>query len=121
MRLDWRQVVPAVLVGCLLGLWTGAALEHRRPPKPSTERMLSRFSRDLALDPGQRDSLKAVLESYGPKFDALHEDAETRFSALRDSMHAEIAQLLKPEQAERFQKMQARWDSRHKKSRLPPP
>jgi hypothetical protein len=114
MNLNWKQIVPALLVGCLIGFWTGAFLAHRRHAPPSTEKMLSKFSKDLSLDAVQKDSLKAVLESYSGRFDALHEDAETRLSEIRGAMNGDIAKLLRPEQQKKFQEMQSHWGSRHK-------
>ncbi len=113
MRLDWKQIVPALLVGCLLGFWGGALLGHRRPPPPKTDRMLERFSRELRLEPGQRESVKTILEGYRPKFDALQDQTEARLLELRTAMNGEIDKLLQPEQQARFQELQARWETRH--------
>lgn len=110
MRFDWKQVLPALLLGCLLGFWTGAILGHRRAPR-GPERMLDKFSRELRLEAGQRDSVKTVLETFRPRFDAQNE----RLLELRMDMNKEIAKLLDPEQQKRFQEMQARWEARHKR------
>jgi Spy/CpxP family protein refolding chaperone len=110
MRLDWKQILPALLAGCLLGFWTGALLPHRRAPR-GADRMLDKFSRELRLEAGQRDSLKAVLEGYRPKFDALNE----QMLALRRDMNLEISKFLTTEQGKRFQELQARWEARHQR------
>ena len=110
MRLDWKQIVPALLLGSLLGLWAGAFLGHRRPPR-GPERMLDKFSRELRLEIGQRDSVKAVLEAFRPRFDTQND----RLLELRTDMNKEITKLLNPEQQKRFQDMQARWEARHQR------
>jgi Spy/CpxP family protein refolding chaperone len=114
MKPDWKQIVPALLIGCLLGLWTGTLLGHRRHAAPGAERTINKFSRDLGLDTAQRDSLKAIMESYRGKFDSLHADTTVRLSEIRAAMNEDIAKLLRPDQQQRFQDMQTRWDARHK-------
>jgi len=114
MRPDWKQIVPALLLGCLLGLWTGAFLGHRRHLPPSPDKMLSRFSKELRLEAGQREALRAVMESYRGRFDSLHAEAEARLSELRQAMNGEIAKQLDAGQQKKFQEMQARWETRHK-------
>lgn len=114
MRLDWKQIVPALLLGCLLGIWTGAFLGHRRHSPPSTEKLLDRFSKDLRLEAGQREALRTVMESYRGRFDSLHADTEARLAEIRAAMNGEIVKLLQPEQQKKFQEMQARWEAHHK-------
>lgn len=114
MRLDWKQILPALLVGCLAGFWAGALLGHRRPPA-KTDRMLDRFSRELRLAAGQRESVKTVLEGYRPEFDALHDETDARLLALRTAMNSELDKLLQPEQQARFKELQARWEARHQR------
>lgn len=113
MRLDWKQIVPALLVGCLLGFWGGALLGHRRPPPPKTDRMLEKFSAELRLDPDQKAALKIILEQQIPRFSALRTRTDEELKEMRSSMNKEIDKLLKPEQQARFQELQARWETRH--------
>ena len=119
MRVDWRQVVPALLLGCLLGLWGGhwlsrAAYGRMLRQGSDTQRLLNKFSSELKLDAGQQEAVKAVLESYRAQMKALHEGHAKRFGEIRASMHGDVAKLLNPEQLKRFQDMQARWDARRK-------
>lgn len=116
MRLDWKQILPALLVGCLAGFWAGALLGHRRPP-PKTDRMLDKFSRELRLEAGQEESVKTILERYRPKFDALHGETDARLLELRTAMNSELDKLLQPEQQARFKELQTRWEARHQKRR----
>jgi len=119
MRLDWRQVVPALLLGCLIGIWGGAwlhraGLRHMRTDATDTQRLLNKFNSELKLDAGQQDAVKAVLESYRTQMKALHEEHSKRFGEIRASMRNDIAKLLTPEQLKRFQDIQSRWDAHHK-------
>lgn len=119
MRLDWRQVVPALLLGCIIGLWAGAwmhraALRHTRAGASDTQRLLAKFNAELKLDAGQQETVRAVWESYRTQMKALHEDSFRRFEEIRASMRGDLAKLLNPKQQKRFQDMQARWDGRRK-------
>ncbi len=112
MNLQWKQIVPALLIGCLLGLWAGFLLPkisgHWRRNGLGTERLLNKFSKELSLDNAQRDAVKAVLESYSGKIKSFHEE-------IRASMNADIARLLSPEQQKKFEDLRTRWETRHKK------
>ena len=119
MKLDWKQVLPALLLGCLIGLWAGAwmhraALRHMRADMSDTQRLLDRFNAELKLDAGQKEAVKSILESYRAQMKALHEDSFKRFGEIRASMRGDISRLLNPEQLKRFQDIQSRWDARHK-------
>ena len=119
MRLDWKQIAPALLLGCLIGIWGGAwlhraGLRHMRTDATDTQRLLNKFNSELKLDAGQQDAVKAVLESYRTQMKALHEEHSKRFGEIRASMRNDIAKLLNPEQLKRFQDIQSRWDAHHK-------
>jgi hypothetical protein len=118
-RLDWRQVVPALLLGCLLGIWGGHWLSrtaHARMMRRGTdaERTLKRLSSELKLDEQQQAAFKAVLESYQGKVKALHEEHSRRFEELRASMRGDLVKLLDPAQQKSFADIQSRWDSHRK-------
>jgi hypothetical protein len=119
MRVDWRQIVPALLLGCLIGIWGGAwlhraALHHMRTRVSDTQQLLDRVNAELKLDAGQQVVVKAVLESYRTQMKTLHEENIKHIEEIRASMRGDLAKLLNPEQQKRFQDLQARWDSRHK-------
>ena len=125
MRIDWRQAVPALLLGALLGLWAGHWISRSAHEKllsrgPDTEHVLRKFTAELALDAKQQQDFKTVLESYRGRLQALHEDSAKRFDEVRLSMRADLSKLLSPDQQKRFQEMQARWEARHKSWALPP-
>lgn len=118
MRLDWKQILPALLIGCLAGFWGNTLLRsigHRRPSAPNVENMLEKFSAELSLDPSQKTALKIVLEQQVPRFSALRTRTDEELKEIRSSMNGEIDKLLKPEQQARFQELQARWEARHQR------
>lgn len=119
MNLNWRQVFPAFLIGCLLGacigVWHQRAAFHRFWREgPNTQRLLDKFGRELKLDARQREDVKAVLERKREKTKALRQEMSSKFKEIRLSMRGDIEKLLSPEQKERFQRMQARWEARRK-------
>ena len=119
MKLEWKQIIPAVLIGCLLGLWAGAwlptaSLRRLRCGGPQTQRLLSSFNQELQLDARQQEAVKAVLESYREKTKSLHRDTAARFLEIRASMRGDVERLLTPEQRKKFQDLPARWDAQHK-------
>ena len=120
MKLEWKQVIPALLIGCIVGLLAGSGLHHAvafwriRHGGPSTERLLNKFTKELKLDAAQTEGVKAVLETYRGKAQSVHQELFSRFTDIRTSMRGDIEKLLSPEQQKRFQGMQSRWDSHHK-------
>ena len=120
MKLEWKQVIPALLIGCIVGLLAGSGLHHAvafwriRHGGPSTEQLLEKFTKALKLDARQEEGVRAVLETYRGKTQSLHQELSSRFKDIRTSMRADIEKLLTPEQQKRFQEMQSRWDSHHR-------
>jgi len=120
MRIEWKQAAPALVLGCIVGLLAGAGLHHAavfwrmHHGGPGAERLLNKFSKELKLEPAQREGVKAVLETYRGKTQTLHQETAARFLEIRTAMRADIDKLLTPEQRKRFQEMQSRWDSHHK-------
>ena len=119
MKLEWKQVIPALLIGCIVGLLAGsclhmAALWRLHHGGSGTERLLNRFSKELKLDARQREGVKAVLETYRDKTKSLHQETSARFMDVRASMRGDIEKLLTPEQQKKFKDMQARWDPHHR-------
>ncbi|MDD5656377.1 MAG: hypothetical protein PHF00_03885 [Elusimicrobia bacterium] len=113
MRLSWRQVIPALLIGLLAGTGLCRARVWRlRHHGPTEERILAKFDRELKLDASQRDAVLAVLKAHREKLAALHQETKARFEAARAAMDADIEGILKPEQRERFAAMKKRWTRR---------
>lgn len=112
-----QAVSAALLAGLLAGAWVGSALDrralrrlHRRGP--DVERMVGRFRRELKLDDAQAAKVREALESRRAKHEALRQEHEARFKALRAEIDADIEKLLTGEQRERFAEMRAEWEKR---------
>lgn len=121
MRPAWRQVVPALLIGCLIGAAAGSwcqRLTFRNFWKhgPDSQRLLSKFSRELSLDAGQKDAVKALLDAQHPKVMALHREMSAKMVSLRRETRESMRTLLNPDQQKKLDAMSARWEARHKKS-----
>ncbi len=112
MNLQYKQIVPALLIGCLLGLWAGFFLPrisgHWHHSGLDTERLLNKFTKELQLDANQKDAAKEILESYSARIKTFHEE-------IRASMHSDISHLLSAEQQQKFDDLMKRWEARHKK------
>ena len=122
MKLAWKQVAIAVVLGGCLG-FVGACwglprlLHHRWGGGQFQQRLLDRFSSKLQLRPEQRNQVAAILEAKRKKIDALRAEMRPQFEELRTSTSTEIRRLLTPEQQKRFDVMEAKLDARVKRFR----
>lgn len=123
MRLEWRQVVPALLIGLALGAGLGRWAHWRHHGGGSPERrygrMVERFSRALDLTPDQRDRVESILETKRQRIRALRAETRPRFEEIRRSTKEEIRKVLTPEQAERFARLEEKWARMRQRRRAP--
>ena len=98
-------------------LATGAVMNTRldqlkrlRSPGGFTERMEEVIQ---PTDEAQRAEIRAVLDRSHERFHTAWKECGTRFTALGDSMRAELEPLLTPEQQTRFNE----WMERDRKQR----
>lgn len=124
MNPAWKTLLPAFLIGLLVGGFAGArcqrAAMHRFWQKGfDSERMLKKFDRELGLDAKQEEAVRAIVTRQREKVVAMHEETRARFDELRKAMRAEIEPLLTPEQKPRYEAMAARWDARRLKMKGP--
>ena len=121
-----KYIIPAFLVGCLAGGFFGARAQkaafHRFAQKGfNTERVISKFTRELDLDAKQQESVKGIVSKHHEKMMSLHKQRSAQFSETRLAMREEIKKLLTPEQQGKFAAMLARWDARRKGREGPAP
>ncbi|OGS04783.1 MAG: hypothetical protein A3G41_04020 [Elusimicrobia bacterium RIFCSPLOWO2_12_FULL_59_9] len=121
MKLEWKQILIAFILGVLLAGGLGAlALKynaHRRwGGEPGYARMVERFNKKLDLTAEQSAKVAAILEEKRKKIKALRGEFGPRFEEIRNSARAEIRGVLDDRQREKFDKLQAK-DSRWKKRR----
>lgn len=122
MKLEWRQVAAAFLIGLIAGTAIGRwGLRFRSHKHWGSEkhysRMLKRFSSKLDLTPEQRKQVATILDAKREKIKALHSEIRPEFEEIRTSTKAEIRRLLTPEQQEKFDQLQSKWESHWKKYR----
>lgn len=114
-------LITVFLAGGGIGLLVGrnlAASEHQAR-RPAGERgYLGRLTRDLELTPGQRDSVRVVLDRYQPGFDSLWAEGRPKYETLRARVRSDIRAQLTPEQQLRYDSMTQRHDAeRHRGER----
>jgi Spy/CpxP family protein refolding chaperone len=74
---------------------------RRRGP----DAMVEYLSRELALTPAQRDSVRAIFARHRPETDALWAQVRPRFDSIKARMRAEIDAQLTPEQRAQHQQL----------------
>lgn len=120
-----QAVIVAFLVGCITGVVGGGLLHHHMLRRfrhgPDTQRLLSHLTRELSLDAGQQDKVKAILEKSRVEMDALHKDTFARMEQIRGDLHAQIEPLLHEDQKPRFEKLKQRWEAKRRMMEMPPP
>ncbi|MCU0620468.1 MAG: hypothetical protein MUC69_03060 [Gemmatimonadales bacterium] len=103
----WRAAVLLVATfaaGAAVGA-LGASRLHDRPRGPRSEWYLRHLDHELDLTAAQRDSVRAVLERYGPRMDALMQEVRPRMDVVRDSMRTDINRILDDTQRKEFERM----------------
>jgi len=113
-----KLIAGIFFIGTLVfGMFAGVVLDRTvLRPAPSTPgfRSFDRpidgprmhiFSKRLDLTPEQEKKLDDILESYKPRFGDLRLRMHPRYTALRDSLNADIRAILTPEQQDKFETM----------------
>jgi hypothetical protein len=72
---------------------------------------LDRLTRDLTLNPAQRDSVAAVLKRYDEPMRELWRRERQQVDSMRMEVRGQIAALLDPHQKEQYRLMNQRVDS----------
>lgn len=111
-------LAAAFLLGGGIGLITGMQVDdgHGRDhgPRLGGRGYLERLQRELDLTPGQRDSVRAVLERHRPGFDSVWAETRPRYETLRDGVRSDIRAQLDPDQQRRYDDMIARLDAKRR-------
>ncbi|MCI0527822.1 MAG: hypothetical protein L0Y56_10330 [Nitrospira sp.] len=117
MKLEWRQIIISLLIGAALGAalgWWGSQYSGDLRGKDHYTWMLERFSTKLSLTPEQKKEIADILEAKRQSIIALRAEVRPRFEEIRNSARDEIRKRLTPEQQQKFDAMQAEWESRRK-------
>ncbi|MCM8794336.1 MAG: hypothetical protein NC819_00805 [Candidatus Omnitrophica bacterium] len=122
MKLAWKQITMALVVGFLLGggfgLWMARQQVPswaRYTPEQKKEQMLQEFARELKLTDSQKEQIKRILDSSVDQMEFVRSEMRQKFQAVRSDMKAQIDPLLTGEQRELFKKIEAKWEARKKK------
>jgi len=113
----WKSILGVLLV-FLLGALAGAAVEHRIA-RQSFENILSgrggatvdlvvgRLSRSLDLDPAQQDQVRAIVTETRREIVEIRKPVHAQVMSSIDTSRARIRAILRPEQQEKFDRIQA--------------
>ncbi|MGH7657286.1 MAG: hypothetical protein ACREL6_03560 [Gemmatimonadales bacterium] len=73
---------------------------------------LDMLARRLDLSDPQRDSVRIILDRYGPPMDSIWADVAPRFETLQERIRSDIRSQLTPEQTTRYDEMVRRLDEK---------
>ncbi len=117
----WVKNSLLLLIGFLAGVAaTGITLRfcfhpHHPAGAADADRILKRLDSKLGLTADQRDKVAALLNQELPKGDALRQETDGKFKALRESFRAQMRALLNPDQIKKYDEMVAQSDARMRK------
>jgi hypothetical protein len=107
-------LLAATFLGGLLVGGGLMALEGRSDDRPRGGRRadwyLAHLQKELDLTSSQRDSVRAVLDRYGPRMDSLMQEIRPRLDTLRGAMRMEIERFLDQRQRNEFDKMRQHYN-----------
>ena len=113
----WKSILDVLLV-FLLGALAGAAVVHR-VGRQSVEAVLSgrggatvdlvvrRLSRSLDLDPAQRDQVRAIATETHRDIVEIRKPVQLQIEAAFERSRVRVRAILRPEQQEKFDRIQA--------------
>ena len=109
-------LLAAVFVAGGLAGWGGHEAVDRdgRGPRHGPDAMVAYLSRELDLNPAQRDSVRAIFQRHRPETDALWSQVRARFDSIKTKMRAEIDAQLTPEQRAKHQQLIERAEHQRK-------
>ncbi len=121
-KIQINQVLIALILGAVLGAWGIQMRDYGclmgAPHQGGMRKhMIKKMERQLKLDAEQKQKIEALFQTMQPRMQALREEMRPKFETMRDETRAEIRKILKPEQLEAFEKLNAKMDARWKKFR----
>jgi hypothetical protein len=113
----WKSILGVLLV-FLLGALAGAAVVHR-VDRQRVEAVLSgrggatadlivrRLTRSLDLDPAQRDQVRAIVTETRRDIVEIRKPVQAQVEAAIERSRARVRAILRPDQQEKFDRIQA--------------
>jgi len=120
----WKSILGVLLV-FLLGALAGGAVYHRFGHKrveavlsgrggATVDLIVKRLSRSLDLDPAQRDQVRAIVTETRRDIVEIRKPVQPQIEATFERSRIRIRAILRPEQQEKFDRIQAerrkRWE-----------
>ncbi len=97
--------VAAGAIGMFLYTWYGGHWHH-----PMTRPDFVKYlSKELSLDSNQTQQVQQIIDASSKKFDALHAQTRPQFDALRQETDDQIRQVLRSDQAQKFDEVIRKW------------
>lgn len=117
MRWPSKQIVLTAVISFALGMVCGLGglrhvIEHRVARGQIYHTILTRLDARLHLSPEQRTQVETILTKARRQVTSLQLEVRPRFQEVRDATRTEIRQVLTPDQRQRFDRIQTRWESR---------
>jgi len=94
-------------------LWVRRASAAAPERARGLDRMMDELNAELHLGPGQRDSVRAILQRHRTRMTAVWETVRPRFDSMRAQMDSDVARELSPEQQAKYRDHVTRY--RHQK------
>ena len=94
-------------------LWVRRASAAAPERARGLDRMMDELNAELRLGPGQRDSVRAILQRHRTRMTAVWETVRPRFDSMRAQMDSDVARQLTPEQQAQYRDHVTRY--RHQK------
>jgi hypothetical protein len=122
----WKSILGVLLV-FLLGALAGAAVVHR-VDRYRIEAVLSgrggatvdlivrRLSRSLDLDPAQRDQVRTIVTETHRDIVEIRKPVQTQIEAAIERSSTRVRAILRPDQQEKFDRIQAERRKRRERS-----
>ncbi len=94
----------------------GGRLPFHQPERFQAH-VLQRLSRDLSLQPDQRERVQVILRETAQEFARLREEMGPRFQEIRTRSRDRIRSVLDQQQQARFDRLTAEWQRRAQERR----
>jgi hypothetical protein len=94
---------------------------YREHVKPKPGDFVAKLARDLKLDAQQTTSLKAIFDESFQRHQALKQECESRFKAIRNETGEKIKSILRPDQKLLFEEKLKKFRKPGPPSSPPPP
>src|SRR6266699_5985529 len=83
-------------------LWVRRASAAAPERARGLDRMMDELNAEMHLGPGQRDSVRAILQRHRARMTAVWETVRPRFDSMRAQMDSEVTRHLTPEQQVKY-------------------